>query len=83
MPKFTKAPVTVDAVQWTGTKKSLEEIERISKCNESEVSARKQNLSLKFEESEVTAKLNDWVVAEEDGIIVLDQEDFDKIYSIK
>ena len=83
MPKFIKRPLVVDAVQWTGTQGSKKGIEKITNCNSSVMSARKQNLAISFEEGkDLKVVLNQWVVIEDGAIDIIEDEDFMSEHSL-
>lgn len=85
MTKFSKKPQIVDAIQWTGTTRSLNEIIELAEIEEKEVSvSKKMNLlTLKVLENKLKVELNNWVVKDSEGVIIsCDHEEFTKEYSV-
>ena len=81
MAKVTRL-VNANAIQWIGTKGSLNAIKHLANCKNTTVSDRVLALTLQFEEVSLEAKINDWVVLEPDGLLIVEEKDFNGTYKL-
>ena len=81
MGKVTRL-VNANAIQWVGTKGSLNAIKHLANCKDAEVSDRVLALTLQFEEIALEVKINDWVVLEPDGLLIVKEKDFNGTYKL-